>query len=162
MPFIFCKLCGKEFSRKLSQINYAKESFCSESCMHKAKRNGQWSDCSICGKRIYRTKKFLESSKSGKFFCSKTCSIKWQNIEFTGERHPNWTTGEYSYKTVLKKTGLVQSCRRCGKTDSRILVVHHLDKNRQNNQAANLVWLCHNCHHLVHHYVGKEFLALMK
>jgi len=32
------------------------------------------------------------------------------------------------------------------------LIVHHIDKNRNNNGIENLIWLCQNCHYLVHHY----------
>lgn len=159
MLVIACKHCGKEFKRKLSQINYAKENFCSTVCLHESRKSGEIKDCLICGQKVYRQNKFLKQSQTGKFFCSKKCSLIWQNTEFVGEKHPNWTTGEYSYPTVLKKTGLAQFCKCCGKTNPRILVVHHLDKNRQNNKALNLIWLCHNCHHLVHHYGEKEFLT---
>jgi hypothetical protein len=152
VPFILCKICGKEFSRKLSQIKYAKESFCSALCSSQARKTGRWFDCHMCKKRIYKTVRSLKSSISGKFFCSKNCSIKWQNSEFIGEKHPNWTTGEFSYRTVLKKEQVSEECLLCGKNDSRILVAHHLDKNRRNNKSSNLVWLCHNCHHLVHCY----------
>lgn len=44
------------------------------------------------------------------------------------------------------------ACKKCGSTDSRTLAVHHKDKNRKNNSISNLMWLCHNCHYLVHHY----------
>jgi hypothetical protein len=33
-----------------------------------------------------------------------------------------------------------------------MLAVHHLDEDRANNAVDNLVWMCHNCHHLIHHY----------
>lgn len=157
MSIITCKHCGKEFKRKPSQIRLAREHFCSTNCQHKASRSGKQKDCFVCGKHIYRQKRFLIKSLTGKFFCSKNCSVKWWNTEFVGEKHPNWKTGEFSYRTVLKKTNLKQICRQCGKIDKRILVAHHLDKNRQNNKSNNLIWLCHNCHHLIHHY-GKSCL----
>jgi 5-methylcytosine-specific restriction endonuclease McrA len=40
----------------------------------------------------------------------------------------------------------------CGEGDIRMLAVHHIDQDRKNYKVENLVWLCHNCHHLVHHY----------
>ena len=32
---------------------------------------------------------------------------------------------------------------------------------RKNNSVSNLIWLCHNCHHLVHHYKNetKNFMV---
>ncbi|MBI4281264.1 HNH endonuclease [Candidatus Uhrbacteria bacterium] len=36
--------------------------------------------------------------------------------------------------------------------NNRVLLVHHIDENRKNNVLSNLVWLCRNCHFLVHKY----------
>ena len=162
MLVISCKNCGKSFKRKPPQIERSKAHFCSTSCQHETKKSGELKGCFICGKEIYRQSKFLKKSQSGKFFCSKNCSLRWQNTEFVGEKHPNWINGNYSYRSVLKKAGVIQFCRLCGKDDQRILAVHHLDKNRQNNVKTNLVYLCHNCHHLAHHYLGKNFLSKIK
>ncbi|MDP3989021.1 MAG: HNH endonuclease [bacterium] len=35
---------------------------------------------------------------------------------------------------------------------SMVLIVHHIDHDRNNGALDNLVWLCHNCHRLVHNY----------
>jgi predicted HNH restriction endonuclease len=43
-------------------------------------------------------------------------------------------------------------CKKCGNKDARVLEVHHLDKNRKNSNIENLIWLCANCHTLVHRY----------
>jgi predicted HNH restriction endonuclease len=37
-----------------------------------------------------------------------------------------------------------------------MLVVHHIDENRNNNNHENLIWLCYNCHHLVHNYPDEK------
>ncbi len=162
MTLVYCKYCGKDFKRKASQIKRAKEHFCSTFCQHESRKSGEAKKCFVCNRGTYRQRKFLKQSQSGKFFCSKKCSLKWQNTEFVGEKHPNWVNGEYSYRALLKKAKIVQECSLCGKDDQRILVVHHVDKNRQNNIKGNLTWLCHNCHHLVHHYVKKEFLPKIR
>jgi predicted HNH restriction endonuclease len=38
---------------------------------------------------------------------------------------------------------------------AKVLAVHHLDHDRNNNNVSNLVWLCFNCHFLVHN--DKDF-----
>ena len=103
MLLISCKNCGKIFKKKPSQVERSKEHFCSAFCQHEAKKSGGMKECFICGEKIYRQSKFLKQSQSGKFFCSKKCSLKWQNTEFIGEKHPNWISGEYSYRAILKK-----------------------------------------------------------
>lgn len=53
---------------------------------------------------------------------------------------------------MLGRNKIPKICTLCKTEDSRILAVHHIDKNRRNNDLKNLIWLCHNCHFLVHHY----------
>jgi len=75
---------------------------------------------------------------------------------FSGEKHWNWKNGEnIKYKSLLIKNGVKPICKICKCEDVRILAVHHLDKNHKNNDFDNLVFLCHNCHHLVHHHKVK-------
>jgi len=96
-------------------------------------------------------------------FCSKKCSLKKLSEKFNGKNHPNWTTGEYSYKNFLIRHKNPK-CVLCGIKDKNVLAVHHIDKNRQNNKVYNLSWLCHNCHFLIHHYpkVEEKFNRIFK
>jgi predicted HNH restriction endonuclease len=42
-------------------------------------------------------------------------------------------------------------CRRCGyKEFSNSVAIHHIDKNRNNNDKSNLIPLCFNCHNALH------------
>jgi len=95
----------------------------------------------------------LKSSKSKKYFCSKSCQTKWRNEYFSGEKHPNWKGGFFrEYREILTKGGAKPVCKLCGLKDKRLLVAHHKDKNHKNHDVENLVWLCLNCHYLVHNY----------
>jgi predicted HNH restriction endonuclease len=42
------------------------------------------------------------------------------------------------------------SCEKCGEDDPDVLVVHHKDRNRNNNNPDNLAILCANCHMKTH------------
>ncbi len=55
------------------------------------------------------------------------------------------------YREILMGGKIKQICIRCGNADKRILAAHHLDRNRKNNNLKNLIWLCLNCHFLIHH-----------
>ena len=151
MPIVSCKFCSKSFSSKPSWILKGFGKFCSASCHHQSLRSGKEVKCFICGKDSYKTLKALKNSKSKKYFCGKSCQTKWRNSEFIGKKHSNWTTGEYSYRSVLKRNGVIPVCKLCKTKDRRILAVHHIDENHSNNEIKNLTWLCHNCHFLVHH-----------
>ena len=152
MPLIAkCKVCKKSFATKLSWVKNGWGKYCSVACHHKGLKTGKVVKCDICGRETYKTLKSLRVSKSQKWFCSKSCQTKWRNTEFVGERHGNYVTGRSAYRSVLIRNGVPRICRLCKTTDKRVLAVHHVDEDRMNNNVKNLTWLCHNCHHLVHH-----------
>ncbi len=91
------------------------------------------------------------NSENGKHFCGIKCSNEWLGTTRRGEKHPNWINGESVYRNLLSRAKQIKVCQICCEKDSRVLAVHHLDRNRENNDVTNLVWLCHNCHFLVHH-----------
>jgi 5-methylcytosine-specific restriction endonuclease McrA len=41
-------------------------------------------------------------------------------------------------------------CNRCKNKDKRVLIVHHKDRNKKNNNLANLEIICANCHMIEH------------
>jgi len=153
MPKGKCKICGKSFYAKPSHIKKGWGKYCSPECQHEAQLKGEFVYCGICGKKIWRPPKQLTHSKSGKFFCSKSHQTLWRNKIYSGPNHPFWKGGEHQeYKSFLLQSGIAQKCKLCSCRDRRVLVVHHLDEKRNNNSLKNLIWLCLNCHHLVHYY----------
>lgn len=111
--------------------------------------------CHICGKEVYRSRSQLRRSKSGKYFCSKSCSAIYRNSNIWGDLHTNWKDGKASYRNrALKHYGIRCSNPECDLTLKNILIeaymldVHHLDGNRNNNDLANLNVLCVWCHAL--------------
>lgn len=61
----------------------------------------------------------------------------------TGAANPAFTTGEYAgVKFYRRQRG--HACADCGTGDD--LLVHHEDRDRQNNDLSNLVTLCRGCH----------------
>ena len=153
MPRVKCNRCNSEFYAKPSWLLKGHGKYCSSECMHQGRRNGKIIQCHMCGKQSYKKMSDLDGSKSGKFFCGKTCQTIWRNsIVFVGKNHPNWTGGRSTYRSIMLKNKIKQICTLCKTRDERILIVHHVDRNRKNNIISNLIWLCHNCHFLVHHY----------
>ncbi len=161
MPIVPCNVCTTSFYSKPSALKQGNGKYCSVACYKTARPTGKNMPCDICGRISYKQNKDLRRSKSGKFFCSKSCQTCWRNQLYVAERHKNFTTGQSSYRAVMNRANLPQVCGLCKTIDKRILAVHHIDKNRKNNKLENLAWLCHNCHFLVHHYEGerKTFMA---
>ena len=152
MENVICDFCGKKFRRKRSQIKLAIKHFCCLRCSEQGRKRGRVVNCFVCKKPIYKSLKDLNLSKSGKHFCNHICGNKWIGEQQRAENNPNWLGGKSSYKNLLKRIDIKKECVLCKKNDIRILCVHHLDKDRKNNKMTNLVWLCRNCHFLVHNY----------
>ena len=154
MDKVICDICGIEFFKKRSQIKRSKRNFCSKKCSTEGRKNGVHIKCKKCGNKSYKQKSQL--MKSENLFCSKNCSVLWKNRNTYGKDHPNWKGGEYSYKNIIKKKGVNRLCLLCAFDSQDVLIVHHIDRNRKNNSISNLVWLCRNCHFLVHNCKGES------
>ena len=154
MPHVQCKICSNDFYAKPNWLRKGWGKYCSRECQYEGRKSGTFVKCFICHQEAYKTRKELRVSKSKNYFCTKRCQTIWRNsIVYVGESHWNWRGGAaVEYRTRLIGSEVKQYCRVCGTKDKRILCVHHLDKNRKNNELENLTWLCHNCHYLVHHY----------
>ncbi|KKQ77734.1 MAG: hypothetical protein A3A96_03890 [Candidatus Zambryskibacteria bacterium RIFCSPLOWO2_01_FULL_39_39] len=152
MTVSYCKVCNNKFYPRPSNIKRGWGVYCSISCKNIGTQViRQKVFCFICKKELMRTTAQLSHSKSGNFFCSKSCQTKWRNTEFIGPKHANFKDGKNSYQSVLKRYKIKQICNYCGEKDTRILAIHHIDENHKNNDINNLTWLCHNCHSLVHY-----------
>ena len=66
-----------------------------------------------------------------------------------GVNNPNWKNGIGVYRQrALKRYGY--RCCDCGIEVKELLLVHHIDRDRENNKLKNLEVLCRNCHWLKH------------
>jgi hypothetical protein len=146
-----CKICGKEFYVKPFHAKKGWGKYCSIKCRSKAQFNGKLVKCVNCGKRIYRTPRDYRKSRSKRFFCSVSCHCSWENRNVRcGINSPNWIVGESAYRDLMRRNKIPVKCVGCGISDNRVLIVHHNDGNRKNNNIDNLEWLCCNCHAILH------------
>ena len=151
MPWLNCKICGNSFYAKPRHIKLGWGKYCSDKCKFVGQRKGTIVNCSNCRKKLYRTPNDFSKSKSGLFFCNHSCHASWTNKTLRiGRNHPNWIYGVYAYRKLLLKSVKKLKCEICNFSDERILVVHHKDGNRNNNEISNLTLLCRNCHYIKH------------
>lgn len=146
----YCKVCSKEFETKAYFIKRGQGQFCSLDCYRSTFQKGKTVVCTTCRAAVYRTAQQLRRSKSKLHFCSKSCQTVWRNKVFSGEKHKLWKNGESTYRKLLERAKRPLNCARCKMNDPRVLAAHHVDGNHRNNKLENLMWLCHNCHLLVH------------
>jgi hypothetical protein len=150
MPKVNCKICSYEFYVKPSHVKLGHGVYCSRACKVFSQRKGKYVNCAICNALTWKQPKAILHSKSQKFFCDKHCQAVWRNKVFSGPLHSKWKGGENIYRKVMTRNNPTPCCTSCGIVNIKVLVVHHIDRNRQNNNMSNLVWLCRNCHYLVH------------
>jgi len=147
-PNTFCKVCKKAIYRRPIQLKRSNGgAYCSMKCYGLSCR--QEKPCVVCGKMILAS------------FHKKTCSRACSNIYRTGIKYgrssPKDKVKNYQALKIrlLKRDG--KSCSRCGYNKHEILQVHHIDKNRENNELDNLEMICPNCH-FEEHYLEKSWL----
>lgn len=74
----------------------------------------------------------------------------------TGEKHWRWKGGSRSTaRAILERNGGLEECQICNTPESflsprKIIEVHHIDGNPNNNQLNNLGSVCSFCHFAIH------------
>lgn len=141
--------CENIFIKKTERAVYCSTK-CKSSWNYKH-RNVKWisikytKDCIVCGKTFPINPAGLKRRKT----CSKQCHNKLQSLEkkgtCIGKDNYHYKHGKNSYrKRAIEYYGF-----QCSKCYSNInLDVHHIDRNRFNNNIENLVVLCRKCHML--------------
>lgn len=78
-----CTHCNKIFERTLSNNCTSQklgcQSFCSKRCHNQYQNNKISTQCGQCGKSIQVKPSVLQKSKSGHVFCSRSCSVIYNN-----------------------------------------------------------------------------------
>lgn len=154
-----CQTCQIDFSARSSEVNRGNAKYCTLTCFYKRKRPKKQpnSKCHMCSKLFYRSPSSL-NTKTGYVFCSRVCKEEAQTIKAGNLfKIPHYGTENKNYRKIAFDTFLNQ-CNRCGYNKyPEVLVVHHVDRNRSNNNSKNLEILCPTCH-MEEHYESKDGL----
>jgi len=143
-----CEICGTSFLAARCRASIAK--YCSRGCYYKsmAKKGSVTLSCDVCNKEYYRP-------PSHSHYKKKTCSLVCRGIASRTEKPISKDFP--SVRLWMKRRNMIKSCNRCNyEIHPEILVVHHIDRNRTNNDLNNLEVLCPNCHALEHYFENKE------
>jgi hypothetical protein len=128
-----CKWCGKKF-RKSGINNHT------TSCKKNPKNAALYKSCPVCKKKFY--------SKST------TCSYSCSNVHFRhsrpgGLRHvdDNMLAERGDYRSLCFRYH-DKKCVICG--EDKIVAVHHINENHNDNRIENLIPLCPTHHQYCH------------
>ena len=150
---VVCDNCNKRFLKAVRHIKRKPNSkhYCSSKCASEGSRDRVTLKCSNCNKEFERVPSKMKYSKSGLYFCSRECKDAAQCVGGLVEiQPPHYGTGQTKYRE-LAFNKYPHECTICGYNDyPKILEVHHIDNDRDNNDIDNLVILCPNCHTGVH------------
>jgi 5-methylcytosine-specific restriction endonuclease McrA len=145
-----CKQCGVDFLKEGDRKNNI---FCSKLCSNQSRSTKVTVSCAFC-LISFKLPKARLVNKNGLYFCCRDHKDSSQRIG--GLIQPDhYATGESYYRiSALNNHGCI--CARCGYAEFKeILEVHHIDRNRSNNELSNLQVLCPNCHQ-VEHFLAKD------
>lgn len=151
--------CESPFQASLKEHHRGNAKYCSRGCAtrHIGQRKTERSAtlitntrCSTCGTPLRKPASRIKQSKTGHFFCNRTCKELAQRVgapTSIPDIHPNrYGTGHTFYrKLAIRAHGC--SCQVCGyDTYPALIHVHHIDRNHSNRNLENLRVLCIRCH----------------
>ncbi len=157
-----CQYCGSEFETLETYVKRGEGKFCSRRCGCKYKAEPLQNkhktpnvSCAWCGKEFYRCVGHQKNSRSGLHFCGKAHKDEAQRLGGLKEIHgEHYGTGKSCYRNISFRH-YPKVCNRCGWNEyPEVLIVHHKDRNRDNNTKENLEVLCGNCHETDHFLAG--------
>lgn len=149
----YCYFCKKHIYKTKSIINRYKNHFCNIICKNnfeKSKKTVNEVYCKACNNLLRRTNNEIKRSKKGLFFCNNTCKNKYIST------YCRWDDVPDSFRRRKKKIyeASNNSCQNCGyNKDIRMIDIHHINGNHQDNRWSNLSCLCVWCHQCYHRKV---------
>lgn len=152
-----CLFCNNPNQVRVADANRGHGKYCNKTCFHKdrsqkmkARVREPNASCAFCNKKFYRSASKLKR-KHNLVFCNKICKDTAQSIMggCTAIQPQRFGTGN-NYRAIAFRFKL-ELCERCGFSDTKAIVVHHRDRNHENNVYENLEVLCCNCHAIEHH-----------
>ncbi len=159
-----CLHCQNKFSADPKEVKRGNAKFCSRSCSskHAAAQRPKPEpnvECAWCQKKFYRNESGKTLSKSGLFFCTRACKDRAQALDGLEQLHlPHFGSGIHCYRDIAFRTKPKQGERCNYNANEAAIIVHHKDRNRDNNNISNLEVLCCNCH-AIEHYDPQTLLA---
>lgn len=95
--------------------------------------------CACCNKEFIFVGRKKTKAYERALFCNRSCA---------NNRQTWWNDNATHYRTIAFRHW-DERCVVCG--FDKVVAIHHVDENKDNNEPVNLVPLCPNHHEMVHH-----------
>jgi hypothetical protein len=105
--------------------------------------------CICCNKEFVFEGRIKTKSYINARFCSRGCA---------NNRQEWWTDNATRYRTLAFRHW-EEKCVVCG--FDKVVAVHHIDENKENNSPRNLIPLCPNHHEMIHHNKWRDEVQLV-
>lgn len=154
-----CKKHNCEFEKTADAVMRRSYTSCPECKLEETNKNRLKVVCSYCGVEFFKPPSKKLNSRSGLFFCCREHKDIGQSKQFglkeIWPEHYDSGNGVSSYRNnAFIKYG--KKCAHCGyEENERLIDVHHIDSNRDNNILENLIPLCVMCHAKVTRGISK-------
>lgn len=155
-----CLNCNQVFFVEVREVNRGNGKFCSSKCSgyysNKQKPKPEPNvECAYCKVKFYKNESKKRNSKSGLYFCCAEHKSLCQRVGGIKEIMPaHYGAGTGNSSKLYRPKVFAQkdpTCERCGFNHNiASIVIHHKDRNRDNNDLSNLEVLCANCHAIEH------------
>lgn len=127
---LICVECGAHFQRLACQlVRPSRGRYCSRACVGHSKRNGSWLQCEMCDTDFYRRFGEQDIGTTVHHFCSVSCYRDWRLARSDSQVYRK--LGARHVHRIIAETLL-------GRSLHPREVVHHIDRDRQNNHPSNL------------------------
>lgn len=151
-----CENCGKTFFIQKSDVKKRTQKFKIRFCCLECYRSFIKTKEKIC---INCQKSFLPKDNRNNF-CSKECYLEY--IKRTGIKKRNGFWYENGYKVLYNNGNSIKEHiyimeQHIGRKLLPNEVVHHIDKNKTNNDISNLLLLTQSEHSKLHRELDKKF-----
>ena len=107
-------------------------------------------ECKRCSKEFIFEGRIKTKAYERANFCSRSCA---------NSRQEWWNSNATNYKTIALQHWK-HECVICG--FDKIVAIHHIDENHNNNDPQNLIPLCPNHHEMVHSKYKDEVVPLLE
>lgn len=135
-----CMQCGNNFE----SIEYKKRKYCSLECSHESIRKSVRLNCMNCGKQFIRSQKRAKNRRY--FFCCRVCFNPKLYNKYGLDHH--CFKNNKSFREAISIANRHAPCYFCKETKET--VVHHKDRNPDNNILDNFLFVCDKCHGRLH------------